>query len=178
VAPLREFGPPVVDQIGPMPYLAVQTMFDPAFPPGRYNYWKSNLARELTDDLIDAVVERAVRAPSPHSAVMLEHYHGAYARPRPADTAYSHRQATYDVVIIGSWTDRKDTDANVAWARDLFQAVQPKAAGGVYVNFLDGDEGADRVRAAYGQNYDRLAALKRTWDPANVFRMNQNVTPA
>jgi FAD/FMN-containing dehydrogenase len=177
VAAVRKFGPPVVDQVGPMPYLAVQRMFDAAFPPGRYNYWKSSLAPEITDALIDAVVERMARVPSPHSAVMLEHYHGAYARKRPADTAYAHRTPTYDVVIIANWTDPADNERNIAWARDLFNAVQPQLSEGVYVNFL-GDEGAERVRAAYGQNYARLAALKRTYDPSNFFRMNQNIPPA
>jgi hypothetical protein len=178
VDPVRKFGPPVVDQIGPMPYRAAQQMFDAAFPHGRYNYWKSSLAPQLDDGLIDAVIEHMARVPSPHSAVMLEHYHGAYSRRRPGDTAYRHRATTYDVVIIANWTAPADTDRNVAWARGLFRAVQPGLAGsGVYVNFLDGDEGADRIRAAYGDNYDRLVALKRKYDPTNFFRMNQNIRP-
>jgi hypothetical protein len=178
VAPVRKFGPPVVDQIGPMPYTAVQRMFDPAFPPGRYNYWKSSLAPQLDDAVIDAVVDHMARVPSPHTAVMLEHYHGAYARPRAGDTAYSHRQPTWDVVIIGNWTDPAHHDRNTRWVRDLFAAVQPRVSPGVYVNFLDADDGADRVRAAYGSNYDRLAAVKKQYDPTNFFRMNQNIRPA
>jgi hypothetical protein len=174
---LRKFGPPVVDQIGPMPYLAVQRMFNDAFPPGRYNYWKSSLTPELSDGLLDAVAEHMARVPSPHSAVMLEHYHGAYSRKAPRDTAYSHRATTYDVVIIANWTDRADNERNRTWARELFQAVQPQVSRDVYVNFLDGDEGAERVRAAYGQNYDQLVALKRKYDPTNFFRMNQNIRP-
>ncbi|HXH84685.1 MAG TPA: FAD-binding oxidoreductase [Candidatus Tectomicrobia bacterium] len=178
VEPLRKFGPPLVDQVGPMPYLAVQQMFDPAFPPGRYNYWKSSLAPRVSDALIDAILEHMARVPSPHSAVMLEHYHGAYARRRPDETAYRHRAPVFDVVIIANWTDPADTEKNVAWARSLFQAVQPQVSPDNYVNFLGADEGADRVRAAYGANYDRLAALKRTYDPTNFFRMNQNIRPA
>ena len=177
VGRLRKFGPPVADMLGPMPYLAVQKMFNDAFPPGRYNYWKSSLATEVTDQLIDAVVDHMARVPSPHSAVMLEHYHGAYARPAPDATAYSHRGPKYDVVIIANWTDAKDNDRNIKWARDLFAAVQPQVSRAAYVNFLDADEGADRIRAAYGQNYDRLAALKRKYDPTNFFRMNQNIRP-
>jgi FAD/FMN-containing dehydrogenase len=177
VEAVRKFGPPVVDQVGPMPYLAVQRMFDAAFPPGRCNYWKSSLAPRITDALVDAVVDHMARVPSPHSAVMLEHYHGAYGRKRPADTAYAHRTPTYDVVIIANWTDPADNERNIAWARDLFNAVQPQVSESVYVNFL-GDEGADRVRAAYGENYPRLAALKRKYDPTNFFRMNQNIRPA
>jgi hypothetical protein len=158
-----------------MPYLAVQQMFDPAFPHGRYQYWKSSLAAELSDGLIDALVDHMARVPSPHTAVMLEHYHGAYARPRPGDTAYHHRAPTFDVVIIGNWVSPADTERNVAWVRSLFAAVRPRTSPGVYVNFLDGDEGADRVRAAYGDNFDRLVEVKRAWDPTNVFRINHNI---
>jgi FAD/FMN-containing dehydrogenase len=174
---LRKFGPPAVDMIGAMPYVAVQRMFNDAFPPGRYNYWKSSLAPAITDELVEAVVEHMARVPSPHSAVMLEHYHGAYSRPAPTATAYSHRQPTYDVVIIANWTDPADTERNVAWARGLFAAVQPQVSRAAYVNFLDGDEGADRVCAAYGDNYERLVALKQRYDPTNFFRMNQNIRP-
>jgi FAD/FMN-containing dehydrogenase len=176
VGRLRKFGPPVADMLGPMPYLAVQRMFNDAFPAGRYQYWKSSFATEITDQLIDAVVEHMARVPSPHSAVMLEHYHGAYARPAAGATAYSHRRPTYDVVIIANWTDAGDNDRNIAWARELFAAVQPQVSSAAYVNFLDRDD-ADRVRAAYGENYDRLVALKRKYDPTNFFRMNQNVRP-
>ncbi len=116
------------------------------------------------------------RVPSPHSAVMLEHYHGAYARPATA-TAYSHRQPTYDVVIIANWADPAHHERNVTWARELFAAVQPQLSQAAYVNFLDRDDGADRVRAAYGASHDRLVALKRTYDPTNFFRMNQNIRP-
>ena len=174
---LRQFGPPAVDMIGRMPYTAVQRMFNDAFPPGRYNYWKSSLTPEISDDLIEVLVEHMARVPSPHTAVMLEHYHGAYSRKAPTATAYSHRRPTYDVVIIGNWTDPADNARNTEWVRGLFAAVQPEVSKAVYVNFLDGDEGADRVRAAYGENYDRLVALKRTYDPTNFFRMNQNVRP-
>jgi FAD/FMN-containing dehydrogenase len=172
---LRKFGPPAVDMIGAMPYVAVQRMFNDAFPPGRYNYWKSSLAPELSDQLLDTVVEHMARVPSPHSAVMVEHYHGAYSRPAPTATAYSHRRPTYDVVIIANWTDPADNARNIAWARELFAAVQPQLSAAAYVNFLDSDDGAERVRAAYGENYDRLVAVKRTYDPTNFFRMNQNV---
>jgi FAD/FMN-containing dehydrogenase len=174
---LRKFGPPAVDMVGPMPYLAVQRMFDAAFPAGRYNYWKSSLTPEITDALIDTIVDHMTRVPSPYSAVMLEHYHGAYAARPASATAYSHRRPTYDVVIISNWTDPADNERNIAWTRSLFAAVQPETSEAVYVNFLDGDEGAERVRAAYGDNYARLVALKRQYDPTNFFRMNQNVRP-
>jgi FAD/FMN-containing dehydrogenase len=174
---LRKFGPPAVDMIGAMPYVAVQRMFNDAFPPGRYNYWKSSLAPELTDQLLDTVVEHMARVPSPHSAVMLEHYHGAYSRPAPTATAYRHRRPTYDVVIIANWVNPADNARNIAWARELFAAVQPQVSPAAYVNFLDSDDGAERIRAAYGENYDRLVSLKRRYDPTNFFRMNQNIRP-
>jgi FAD/FMN-containing dehydrogenase len=174
---LRKFGPPAVDMIGPMPYVAVQRMFNDAFPPGRYQYWKSSLTPEISDALIDTVVEHMARVPSPHTAVMLEHYHGAYARPPATATAYSHRGPTYDVVIISNWTDPAAHARNIEWTKSLFAAVQPQVSQAAYVNFLDADEGADRVRAAYGENHARLVALKRKYDPTNFFRMNQNVRP-
>src|SRR4029453_16562312 len=115
--------------------------------------------------------------PSPHSAVMLEHYHGAYARTSATATAYSHRRPTYDVVIISNWIDPADNARNIEWTRSLFAAVQPQVSPGAYVNFLDADEGTERVRAAYGDNHARLVALKRKYDPTNFFRMNQNIRP-
>ena len=117
------------------------------------------------------------RVPSPHSAVMLEHYHGAYSRPAPTATAFSHRRPTYDVVIIANWASPADNERNIAWARALFAAVQPQFSKAAYVNFLDQDEGADRVRAAYGDNYERLVALKHKYDPTNFFQINQNIRP-
>ncbi len=157
---LRKFGPPAVDMVGAMPYVAVQRMFNDAFPPGRYNYWKSSLTPEITDQLIDTIVEHMARVPSPHSAVMLEHYHGAYSRPAPTATAYSHRRPTYDVVIIANWASPADNERNTAWARSLFAAVQPQVSKAAYVNFLDQDEGADRIRAAYGDNYEQAGGAQ------------------
>ena len=174
---LRKFGPPAVDMVGAMPYVAVQRMFNDAFPPGRYNYWKSSLTPEISDQLIDTLVEHMARVPSPHSAVMLEHYHGGYSRPAPTATAYSHRRPTYDVVIIANWASPADNEGNKQWARSLFAAVQPQVSKAAYVNFLDQDEGADRIRAAYGDNYEKLVALKRKYDPTNFFKMNQNIRP-
>lgn len=177
VEPLRTFGPPAVDLMQAMPYVAVQRMFNEAFPPGRYSYWKSSLAPKITDRLIDTIVEHMARVPSPHSAVMLEHYHGAYSRPDATATAYRHRETTYDVVIIANWTNPADHERNIAWARELFGAIGSQVSPAAYVNFLDHDDGGDRIRAAYGENYDRLVALKRQYDPTNFFRMNQNVRP-
>jgi hypothetical protein len=178
VEPLRRFGPPVADLIGPMPYVAVQGIISQAFPHGRLNYWKSTLLREIPDGVINALADFAGRVPSPHSAIAIADTHGAYGRVAPDATAYAHRDLPFDLVILSSWTDPADSERNVAWTRGLYEAVRPFAPAGVYVNDLDGDEGQARVRDAYGVNYARLAELKKTWDPDNVFRANHNIAPA
>ncbi|MEA2585743.1 MAG: hypothetical protein QOF33_3828 [Thermomicrobiales bacterium] len=178
VEPLRRFGPPVADLIGPMPYVAVQGIISQAFPHGRLNYWKSTLLREIPDGVINALADFAGRVPSPHSAIAIADTHGAYGRVAPDATAYAHRDLPFDLVILSSWTDPADSERNVAWTRGLYEAVRPLTPAGVYVNDLDGDEGQARVRDAYGVNYARLAELKKTWDPDNVFRANHNIAPA
>lgn len=177
IEPLRRFGPPLVDTLGPMPYVAVQGTIGQGFPAGRLNYWKSCLLREIADETIEALVDHVGRIPSPMSAVAIADCHGAYGRVAASDTAYAHRDAPFDLVILSSWTDPAASERNVAWTRALYDAVRPYGAG-VYVNDLDRDEAPDRVRLAYGENYDRLASLKRRYDPTNLFRMNQNIPPA
>lgn len=178
VAPLRRFGLPVADLIGPMPYTAVQGMIGQAFPAGRRNYWKSTLLREIPDGVIDTVVDFAERVPSPLSAIVFADTHGAYGRVAPDATAYAHRDLPFDLVVLASWTESGDDGRNATWTRGLYEAVRPFAPGGVYVNDLDGDEGQARVREAYGRNYARLAELKKWWDPDNLFRANHNIAPA
>jgi FAD/FMN-containing dehydrogenase len=178
VAPLRRFGSPLADTIGPMPYLGVQAIIGEGFPAGRLNYWKSSLLRELGDEIIEALVDFAGRVPSPLSAIAIADTHGAYGRVAPDATAYAHRDRPFDLVILSSWVDSAATDANIAWTRALYEAVRPHAGSGVYVNDLDQDEGQARVRDAYGANFARLAELKRRWDPDNVFRTNHNIVPA
>ena len=175
--PLRTFAPPLADWIGPLPFVRMQRLMDEAFPPGRRNYWKSDFLRELPDAAVDAVVEHAARAPSPHTAVLLESYTGAAARVAPGATAYPHRGAPYNLHLFAAWTDPAGDAGNVRWAREAREALAPYSTGGVYVNFL-GDEGEARVRAAYGANHARLARAKRLYDPLNLFRLNQNVRPA
>jgi hypothetical protein len=160
----------------PLPYVAMQQMFDPAFPPGRLNYWKSGLANRLTDEAIEAAVEYAMRAPSPHTALLFAELHGAYSRVSKTETAYFHRDLQYDLIILSGWTDPADTQCNIDWTRELFAAWEPHLARAAYVNDL-GDEGEDRARSAYGGNYPRLAALKAKYDPTNLFRLNQNIEP-
>lgn len=176
VRPLREFGPPAADMIQPMPYLKSQSLIDESFPGGRYNYWKSNLLRELSDDAIDRLVEGFKSVASPYSSVLMEHLGGAVSRVRNDETAFSGRTSPYDLVIMPMWTDPAESEKHIRWADELWRAMQPFSSGGVYVNYL-GNEGEERVKAAYGTNYERLVSLKNKYDPTNLFRCNQNIRP-
>ncbi len=175
--PLRSFGSPIVDDIRPRPYLEVQRLVDPSFPPGRLNYWKAHFLTELSDDAIILAVEAFRRAPSRYSSIALEPMGGSVARVGVGETAFSHRAARYSLLILAGWEDASETEANVLWARELWDRLQPMAAAGVYVNYL-GEEGEQRVRDAYGPNLARLSEIKSKYDPENFFRMNQNIRPA
>ena len=175
--PLREFGPPLVDAVGPIPFPQMQALFDDAFPDGNQNYWKSTFVNQLSDEAIDILVEHANTVPSPLTAIVIELYGGAMARVGPDETAFSQRSSDYDVGILSQWTDPTDTDRNVSWTRGLYDALQPHASGAFLLNFL-GQEDDTIIRASFGRNYDRLAELKRKYDPENFFRQNHNVTPA
>jgi FAD/FMN-containing dehydrogenase len=155
----------------------MNTMLDAAFPAGMQNYWKSGFVADLDDGAIDVLVDRAARMTSPRSALLIEYYGGAAGRVAEDATAFPHRRAEYDVVITAQWADPVESDQHIAWARDTWEAVRPFGSGRVYVNVL-GVEGDERVREAYGANYDRLARTKAQYDPDNVFRVNQNIAPA
>jgi len=176
--PLREFGSPLVDDMKPMPYGGMQGLFGPAFPWGHRNYWKSSFLRALPDAAVDAVVNHADRGKSPLAAVVLEYYGGAASRVAGSATAFPHREATYNLLVLGQWTDVTEDPVHIGWARDCWEAVRPWSSGAVYMNVLGEDEGAQAVRDAYGANYARLAALKTELDPKNLFRLNQNIAPA
>lgn len=175
-APLKEFGPPVGDMLQPMPYVNSLTFFDEALPKGRLNYWKSNLLKDLSGSTIEALVEGFKDVGSPYSSILIEHLGGAMSKVAQDSTAFGRRDAPYDCVMMAAWTDPAENERHIAWADGLWQAIQPDAADGVYVNYL-GDEGEERVRAAYGANYDRLAKLKAKYDPTNLFCVNQNIKP-
>jgi FAD/FMN-containing dehydrogenase len=147
-------------------------------PHGWHRYWKSVELPPLTDDAIDTLVDSTSRITSPRSYTIVLQLGGALARVAEDPTAFSQRDAAHNVVINAVWTeDDPEPDRHITWARDFFDALQTHATGRVYVNFL-GDEGQDRVRAAYGErNYERLARLKRVHDPTNFFRLNQNIQP-
>jgi hypothetical protein len=180
LAPLRAFGKPLLDTFGPVPYRRIQTFFDEGAPPGLRYYWKSSFLDRLPDDAIAAVIERARRRAHPSSKIFLEFMGGAVARvPREA-AVFDHRSSPYNVLIIGSWEAAAEDEINRAWTRDTWQAMQPYASPGVYVNYLgtEADEGSNRLPAAYGPGkLDRLVELKQTYDPDNLFRMNQNIRP-
>jgi FAD/FMN-containing dehydrogenase len=179
LAPLRAFGRPLVDLIAPRPYVELQRMFDSAVPHGWHYYWKSWEVPPLTDATIDTLVEQASRITSPRSYIIVFQLGGAMARVGEHETAFGQRGDGHDVNINAVWLPGDpDADRHVEWSRETFAALEGQSAGRAYVNFL-ADEGADRVRAAYGEErYARLAALKREYDPDNVLRGNQNVEPA
>lgn len=174
--PLRSFGRPLADLVAAMPYTALQSASDASYPNGQRNYWKSHYVDELTDDVIAEVMEHAPRMMSPLSSFYFQHLGGAIHRAGPDIAAFGHRGAGFDFTILTVWNDPAEDAGHMAWARNFFTAMQPYSTG-VYVNNL-GSEGADRVKAAYApETYQRLVALKNTYDPDNAFRVNQNVAP-
>jgi FAD/FMN-containing dehydrogenase len=175
--PLRAFGPPTMDDITPMSYAALQSSKDDGFPSGRLHYWKSSILRDVTNGAIETILSLVADAPSPFTGVGLQHVCGAASRVPPAATAFPHRGQLYDFLILSQWDDAADSADNISWTQRLFEAMQPFLESAVYANNL-GEEGTDRVRAAYGPNYSRLAAIKAQYDPANVFRLNHNINPA
>jgi FAD/FMN-containing dehydrogenase len=175
---IKRFGSPVLDAIGPMPYVQVNSMLDAAFPRGALNYWKSNFLSTLSDEAIRATIDCFARCPTPMGQLLLEHFHGAVTRVGVTDTAFPHRTEGYNLVVISQWMDAKNSDACIAWARDTYKAMQPFMRAGRYVNYLGDDEPGDPIAAAYGANYQRLQQLKRKYDPENFFRGNQNIRPA
>jgi FAD/FMN-containing dehydrogenase len=177
-APVVGFGRPVEMQIGPVEYTQLNSLLDAGYPRGALNYWKSSFLAELSDDAIDTMVELFSTCPSPTSSFVIENLHGAVTRVAPDATAVPHRTHGYNFLITSVWSDPAASEVNIAWTREVFEAMSPFAAPRRYVNYLADDEGTiARVREAYGPNYQRLSALKRVYDPDNVFRANQNIRP-
>jgi FAD/FMN-containing dehydrogenase len=165
-------------EVGPMPYPVVNTLLDAGFPKGALNYWKSNFVRSLDDELIERAIAAFSACPSPMSGIVIEHFHGAVTRIPVAATPVPHREPGYNLLIAAEWLDPSATDANIAWTRDTYAALTPHFVDRRWLNYLGADEAADAVQAAYGPNYARLAQVKRTYDPDNRFRLNQNIVPA
>lgn len=177
IAPLRGFGTLLGEHVGVQPYAAWQQTFDPLLAPGARNYWKSHNFTTLKDGLFDAVIASLDRLPSPECEIFFGGVGAATTRPAVDSAAYAHRDARYVMNVHGRWQDPADDARCIGWARDFFKASAPFASAGVYVNFLTADEG-ERVSNAYGPNYERLAKVKRQYDPDNLFRVNQNIRPA
>lgn len=177
--PLREFGSPIVDTIGLTPFVDHQAIFDAGVPLGFHYYEKSEFLHDLNEELIEVLSAHGETVTSPYTFVGLFQLGGAVSRVNEADTAYTHRDVSYSLVISAAWEDPKDSEEHIGWAREFWSAVQPHSTGGVYVNFLSDDDGEDRVKAAYGpEKYARLVELKDKYDPSNFFRLNQNIKPA
>jgi len=179
VRPLKEFGSPVADTIEPKPFAVHQAALDATQPPGRYYYWKSDYMSGVTAAAQETILESTSDFPSPESALLVFQLGGAAARIEDGISAAAHRDAPYVLNAASSCIDPDKIDACRTWARDTWSAMRPHSTGGAYVNFLTEDEGDDRTLEAYGkEKYDRLAALKTKYDPANFFRVNRNITPA
>ena len=175
---IKKFGRPIVDTIGPTSYEATNMMLDAGFPRGALNYWKSNFMAELSDQSIDTLVSQFTLCPSPLSALVLEHIHGAATRVAVDETAFPHRHEGYNCLIVSQWLTAAENTPNIGWARETYELLRPGFAAGRYVNYLgDDDSGQDAVAAAYGPNYQRLQTLKAKYDPANLFHLNQNIRP-
>jgi FAD/FMN-containing dehydrogenase len=174
--PLRAKARASEEHIEAPTYLDIQRAGDATFPRGLRYYWKAQFLRQLPLEASDALLEAFARAPSQRSLLVLQHVGGAIARVAPSATAYAHRDALYDCFPIGIWRSPANDEANIAWVRTLWHLLEPYSTGGVYVNNL-GEEGEARVRAAYGDNYARLAAVKRAYDPENLLQGNQNIVP-
>ncbi len=176
VKALRSFGTPMLENIQPMEYAVLQSILDSAFPPRQQHYWKSNFVRTLTKEGIEVLVEGMSRKPSPLTVAYLQQMHGVAGRVPPSAAAFPHRGDHFDFSLLSQWADTAATEANRKWANELYGALRPHVDEAVYVNNL-GNEGTDRVRAAFGPNYDRLAEIKTKYDPTNFFHLNQNIAP-
>src|SRR5918911_4952355 len=176
--PLREFGPPLADVIQPMPYNVAQTMADILWPPGHHYYWKSSFLRDLSDEAIETIVAHFAAVPSPQTVVVVDHNGGgAISRVGWDETAFAHREWTYNFLITTTWANPIDSETNIGWTRGFWEAMQPFLANAVYVNYTS-DEGEDLIKTAYAaKTHERLVALKNKYDPMNLFRLNQNIKP-
>jgi FAD/FMN-containing dehydrogenase len=176
LAPLREVAPVVAEHVGPMPYPALNSAFDDLVPAGLQHYWKANFVKELTDEAIDAHLEHGPKLPAVNSTVHIYPINGACHRVAPDATAFAYRDATFATVIAGMWPDPAQNEDNIAWVRGFYEATAPHSEEGGYINFMAGDD-QDRIRVNYRHNYNRLADVKRKYDPDNLFHLNQNIRP-
>jgi len=175
--PLKAFGPPVIDALGPMPYSGLNSMLDSAYPKGALNYWKSSFLLTLSDDAINATIACFAKCPTPMGQLLIEHFHGAATRVGVSDTSFPHRSEGYNFLVLAEWMNPADNERCIAWARETYDRMLPFFSAARYVNYLGDDETGEPLAAAYGPNYRRLQQIKAQYDPSNFFRMNQNIQP-
>lgn len=178
--PVKRFGSPIMDQIGPLPYTAVQQMLDTDYQPGLQYYWKSSFLNELSDNAFDTMITHITNRPTPFCHVAIEELGGKVSQIDTATTAFNHRDKRYSLLIVGMCPEPAEPEVIRTWAENFWQAMQPFTSDGVYVNYLghENDEGTKRIKAAYGpEKYKQLVALKDKYDPTNLFRLNQNIRP-
>jgi hypothetical protein len=176
--PVRKFRNPAFEFFAPMPYPMLQSMFDGLYTPGLQWYWKADFVNDLSDEAIALHIKHGSELPSLHSTMHLYPINGAAHKVGNKDTPWSYRDATWSEVIVGVDPDPANTNHITAWAKNYWEALHPYGAGGAYVNFMMEGEGEDRIRATYGDNYERLARIKAKYDPDNFFNVNQNIRPA
>jgi FAD/FMN-containing dehydrogenase len=172
--PIRRFKAPALDLVGPIPHPTLQSMFDRLYPPGMQWYWKADFVRTLPEEAIARHLEHARKMPTAQSTMHLYPINGAAGRVKKSATPWWHRDAVWAEVIVGVDPDPANKETISTWAKEYWSALHPYSAGGAYINFMM-EEGEDRIRATYGQNYDRLVQIKKRYDPANLFRVNQNI---
>jgi FAD/FMN-containing dehydrogenase len=177
LAPFLGFGSPLMTHVEPMPYPVMNTLLDDGYPKGALNYWLSSFTAGLSDELIDTMIQRFQSVPSPMTAMVLEHFHGAVTRIDPTATAVPHRETGFNLLLTSEWLDPADTVKNIAWTKDTLAAVSEHLAARRWLNYLGDDQADDAIRAAYGPNFDRLREVKRQYDPGNVFHLNHNIVP-
>jgi hypothetical protein len=178
-APARQFGTPIADLVGPMPYSTRQRLLDdPNATHGLQRYWRSAWTEGISDDLIDLLVEGASKFSSPLSAIIFFYVHGVAARVAPGETAFAARRTQWDFDVIGQWMNAAESAGHITWVKSLWSQLEPHLLGTAYVNHLSSDDLPDKVRASFGPNYDRLRQVKGLYDPSNVFRLNANIVPA
>ena len=175
--PIRAFKKAALDFVGPLPQPALQGMFDAIYPPGLQWYWRADFVNEIPDEAITQHIRFGSALPSMHSTMHLYPINGAASRVAKKATAWNYRDANWAQVMVGVDPDPANNDKIISWTKNYYDALHSYSAGGAYVNFLMGDEGADRVKATYGDNYQRLVAIKNQYDPGNLFRVNQNIKP-
>ncbi len=177
LGPVRQSIPPAIDFVGPLPWPALQSMFDALYPPGLQWYWRSDFFKQLDDKVINLNIQHGSQLPTPYSTMHIYPINGAAGRVNKNATAWAYRDANFAQVIVGVDPDPANNARMTAWAKDYWQAVHPYSAGGAYLNMIM-DEGEERVKASYGANYARLAQIKAKYDPQNLFHINQNIKPA